>query len=122
MKTTTITLTDSARAVVVLNTRADKIVYSAYISEHGVTLDTVGEHVQALAALAVEMRAVDGDDKAAVKCFKNRVRNGLNRHLGKESAESKKSDKYLTAEALKAESLAAVIEKATAEWNAANNK
>lgn len=121
-KTTTITLTDSARAVVILNTKADRIVYSAYITEHGVTLDTVSEHVQALAALAVDMRAVDGEDKMAVKCFKNRVRNGLNRNLGKEAGESKKSDKFVTAEGLKAESWDAFVAKAKAEWDAANSK
>lgn len=82
-KSITISLTDSARAVVTLETKGSRIVYSRYISDHGVTLDTVGEHVAALAELAVSLRAVDGDDKPAVKNFKNKVRNGLNSNLGK---------------------------------------
>lgn len=82
-KSITISLTNSARAVVTHATRGERIVYSTYIADHDVTLDTVGEHVQSLAALAVKMHAIPADDKVALKNFKNKVRNGLNTHLGK---------------------------------------
>lgn len=89
-KSFTVSLTDSARAIVTFATNGERIVYSRYVADSGVTLDTVGEHVAALAALAVEMKATDSDgvtlladDKDALKRFKNKIRNGLNTHLGK---------------------------------------
>lgn len=121
-KTFTLSLSDAAKAVVRFETDGDKIVYSNYIEAHGVTLDTVGEHVAALADLAVEMKRIDPTDKAEIKRFKNKVRNGLNYRLGKVSEKSGTSDKYVTAEGLKAESWDAFITKARAEWDAANNK
>ena len=119
-KTLSIALSDSAKAVVTLETRGAKIVYANYVTENGVTLDNVGDHVAALADLAVEMKALDADDKVDVKRFKNRVRNGLNYALGKESGSGGKSDKYITAEGLKAESWDVFVKKAYAEWTAAN--
>ena len=82
-KSITIALSNSARAVVDHATRAERIVYSTFISDHGVTLDTVGEHVAALAELAIDMKRIAADDKAEIKRFKNKIRNGLNTHLGK---------------------------------------
>lgn len=120
-KSFSVTLSNSARAVVTYATKGERVVYGAYIADHGVTLDTVAEHVQSLASLAVEMKAVDGEDKEDVKRFKNKVRNGLNRTLGKPDNEgSNKSGKYVTAEGLKAESWDDFVLKARAEWVAAN--
>lgn len=113
-KSLTINLTNSAAAVVTLASKADKIVYSAYIAEHDVTLDTVSDHVATLADLAVSMKAVNAEDKDAMKCFKNRVRNGLNRNLGKGKAESTSPTALITA--LGATS---TLEEVTAAWHAA---
>lgn len=122
-KSVSINLEDSAKAVVRLEGPVKKIVYSRYIADHGVTLETVPEHVQSLAALAIELDEVDPDDKVALKGLKTRFRNGLNSNLGKVSpSKSGKSDKYVTAEGLKAESWEAFVAKAKAEWDAANNK
>lgn len=119
-KTLTITLTDSARAVVVHATKGERIIYSNYVAEHGVTLDTVSDHVASLTDLAVSLKMLDADDKADVKRFKNRVRNGLNYTLGKDSSKSGTSDKFVTAEGLKAETWEVFVTKARAEWVAAN--
>lgn len=122
VKSVSINLEDSARAVVKLESRGKKIIYSRYIADHGVTLETVSEHVQSLAALAIELDEIDPNDKAALKAFKTRVRNGLNTNLGKTVPSKTPSGKYITAEGLKAESWEAFVEKAKAEWEAANNK
>jgi len=122
----TINLSDSARAVVRLATSADKVVYSAYIAEHNVTVDTVGEHVASLADLAVSLYSaktglgVDPADKVALKNFKNKVRNGLNTNLGKVVPSKGQSGKYVTAEGLKDESREAFMAKCLAEYDAAH--
>lgn len=82
-KSISISLSNSARAIVRLHTDGEKIVYSAYISDHGVTLDTVSDHVASLRDLAVTMNRIDAADKVALKRFSDKVRNGLNTHLGK---------------------------------------
>lgn len=121
-KTLTISLTDSARAVITHARKAERIVYSAYIADHSVTLETVSEHVKALTEMAATMEPFA--DKKDQKRFTDKIRNGLNTHLGKvvPSKEANKSGKYVTAEGLKAESWEAFVEKAKAEWTAANEK
>lgn len=121
-KSFSVSLSNSARAVVTYATKGDRLVYGNYIAEHGVTLDNVSEHVAALAALAIDLKAIDANDKYEVKCFKNKIRNGLNSNLGKTPKGGGSSDKYVTAEGLKADSWEAFVTKARAEWMAANNK
>lgn len=113
-KSLTITLSNSAAAVVALETRGNKVVYSRYISDHGVTLDTVSDHVAALADLAISSKVLDGDDKVAVKGFKNRVRNGLNSNLGKVSPSKVEPTALITTLGAKA-----TLAEVTAAWKAA---
>lgn len=82
----TITDLKSARAVVAYETTRNKVVYDKYIAANAVTLDNVSDHVKALQALAFpefDPKTADDAEKYARKSFGNRVRNGLNTHLGK---------------------------------------
>lgn len=85
-----ITDSKSARALVKYERDRSKVVYSEYIAANAVTLDTVSEHVAALAEMAypgVDPRTAPEDVKAERKGFMNRVRNGLNYRLGKAEAD-----------------------------------
>ena len=76
----------SARAVVTYETTRNKVVYDKYIAANAVTLDNVSDHVKALQALAFptfDAKTATDEEKYARKAFGNRVRNGLNTHLGK---------------------------------------
>ena len=76
----------SARAVVAYETTRNKVVYSKYIEANEVTLDNVSAHVAALQGLAFpkfDAKSATDEEKYARKSFGNRVRNGLNTHLGK---------------------------------------
>ena len=84
--TNTITDLKSARAVVAYETTRNKVVYDKYIAANAVTLENVSDHVKALQALAFpkfDPKTADDAEKYARKSFGNRVRNGLNTHLGK---------------------------------------
>lgn len=122
-----ITDVKTAKAVVRHEKGRNKIVYSDYIAANGVTVDTITEHARALRELAYpNVKPSSRADRDTVEykanAFWTRVRNGLNDNLGVSKKKSGKSDKYVTAEGLKAESWEAFIEKARAEWDAANNK
>lgn len=55
--------------------------YAAYVAEMNVTLDTVADHVAAFRdAFKASNKNATGDD---VKAYATKVRNGLNRTLGK---------------------------------------
>ena len=76
----------TAKAVVNYELTRNKVVYSDYITANEVTLDNVSSHVAALQGLAFpdfDSKTADDDAKYARKAFGNRVRNGLNTHLGK---------------------------------------
>ena len=75
----------SAAALVRYERDRSRIVYAEYIAANDVTLETVSEHVKALAELAFPDFTPDASDdvKAERKGFMNRVRNGLNHRLGK---------------------------------------
>jgi hypothetical protein len=76
----------SARAVVAYETTRNKVVYDKYIAANEVTLDNVSAHVAALQGLAFpnfDAKTATDEEKYARKSFGNRVRNGLNTHLGK---------------------------------------
>lgn len=76
----------SARAVVAYETTRNKVVYAKYIAANEVTLDNVSAHVLALQGLAFpdfDKATATDEEKYARKSFGNRVRNGLNTHLGK---------------------------------------
>lgn len=80
--------TDRKTAVALVKYERDRnrVVYPEYIAANGVTLDNVGEHVAALQALAFpdfDPKTADDEAKYVRKTFGNRVRNGLNFHLGK---------------------------------------
>lgn len=95
-KTETLTLTaDDATAKAVVSmangdlTRDAKRenVYSAYVAEHNVTLDTVKVHVKALTELAYPGVKPSNKDDATprqhkAKNFQNKIRNGLNYAIG----------------------------------------
>lgn len=76
----------SARAVVAYETTRNKVVYAKYIAANEVTLENVSAHVAALQGLAFpkfDAKTATDEEKYARKSFGNRVRNGLNTHLGK---------------------------------------
>lgn len=87
--------------------------YDKYISEHGVTVETVGEHVKALADLSESIRPFAADGRDSRKNFCNTVRNGLNTHLGK-VVPSKSATALLTSLGVKA-----TLEQVTSAWHAA---
>lgn len=100
-----------------------RVVYTDYIAEHGVTLDTVGAHVAALQSLAFpkfDSKTATDADKMARKYFGNTVRNGLNYTLGKGKFETSASDKFATALALKCDDRDAAVAKFLSEWDAAH--
>lgn len=81
-------ITDRKTAVALVKYERDrnKVVYPEYIAANAVTVDTVSAHVAALQALAFptfDPKTADDEDKYVRKTFGNRVRNGLNFHLGK---------------------------------------
>ena len=118
-----ITDAKSAQSIVRYVRDRGTVVYVEYIEKNGVTADTVSAHVAALAALAFPKYDKDtatDEDKKTRKYFMNTVRNGLNYYVGADSNKSNKSDKYVTAEGLKAETWEAFVTKARAEWVAAN--
>lgn len=122
-----ITDVKTAKAIVRHEKGRNRIVYSDYIAANGVTEDTVADHAKALMALAYpgvkpSSRADRDSKEYAANAFRTRVRNGLNDNLGVDKKSAGKSDKYVTAEGLKAESWEAFVTKAKAEWDAANNK
>lgn len=117
--------TTTAAAVVRYVKRGAKVVYPAYVEANGVTIENVAEHVAALRELAypgikASGRAERGTPERMAKNFADSVRLGLRTALDDRPTDRKVSGKYLTAEALKDESLEQVIEKARAEWLAAN--
>jgi hypothetical protein len=132
--TNTITDLKSARAVVAYETTRNKVVYDKYIAANGVTLETVSAHVKALQELAFpdfDAKTADDETKYARKSFGNRVRNGLNTHLGKvvpskreettdaeetatDGEESAESAPTATVEATPAQSLALALQAAQA--------
>lgn len=118
-----ITLTDNAVKIVKADVAAfkrDGKRYADYIAEMNVTLDTVADHVAMFRnAYKAANKNATGDE---IKAYATKVRNGLNHNLGKKSSKGGTSDKYVTAEGLKAESWDAFIVKARAEWDAANNQ
>lgn len=81
----TITDVKTARALVKFERDRNTVVYAEYIAANAVTLETVSDHVKALAELAFPGFTPDSTDeeKAERKAFMNRVRNGLNHRLGK---------------------------------------
>jgi hypothetical protein len=117
--TSIITDIKSAKSLVTYVKR-DAKVYTSYIEANGVTLDTVKEHVDALADLAYPGVKADGRADKGTKSylkhtFKAQVRNGLNRNLGKES---EKSEATALITALGAKS---TKEEVLAAWEAAQN-
>lgn len=79
-----IILTDAAAALVKADVSAfkrDGKRYSDYISEMGVTLETVSDHVAIFrSAFKAATPKADGEQ---VKAYATKVRNGLNYNLGK---------------------------------------
>jgi hypothetical protein len=123
----------SARAVVAYETTRNKVVYAKYIAANQVTLDNVSAHVAALQGLAFpkfDAKTATDEEKYARKSFGNRVRNGLNTHLGKvvpskreetadtetatDAEESAESAPAATVEATPAQSLAFALQAAQA--------
>lgn len=121
--------TESAAAVVTMvknQIKNETGKYGAYVEKNNVTAENIAEHVKALREQAypgikADGRAEMGTPERNAKKFADKVRLGLRTAVG-DSPESRKSDKYVTAEGLKAESWEAFVAKAKAEWMAANDK
>lgn len=121
--------TESAAAVVTMvknQIKNETGKYGAYVEKNNVTAENVAEHVaalreQAYPGIKASGRAEQGTPERNAKKFADKVRLGLRTAVG-DSPESRKSDKYVTAEGLKAESWEAFVAKAKAEWMAANDK
>lgn len=101
--------------------------YAEYVATNEVTADNVADHVKALRELAfpgikADGRAEIGTPERDAKRFADRVRLGLRTAIGDAPADRAKSDKFVTAEGLKAESWEQFMLKAKAEWDAANEK
>lgn len=79
-----------AVALVDLVRNKEKLRYADYIRDNGVTLDTVPDHVQALANLANDIRK--WEDGAERKAFCNKVRGGLKHHLAPKAEETAESE------------------------------
>lgn len=138
----TINLTAAALVIVkadVSSARKDGLRYAEYVAEMSVTLSTVADHVGAfrdeykratatalktaqrkaakdgnaenLAALAIAESNASGD---AVKAYATKVRNGLNRTLGKGSGDKSEPTALITTLGK-----AATLEQVTAAWKAA---
>ena len=70
--------------------------YAAYVAEMDVTLETVADHVAAFRAqFKASNPKADGD---AVKAYATKVRNGLNRTLGKSTSKADRAGWFLTTE------------------------
>ena len=70
--------------------------YASYVTEMDVTLETVADHVAAFRnAFKASNPKADGD---TVKAYATKVRNGLNRQLGKSTEKKDPSGFYLTTE------------------------
>lgn len=110
---TEITLTAAATDLIkadVSSFKADGKRYAAYVAEMNVTLDTVADHVAMFRTAFKSARGnkdVTGD---GVKAYATKVRNGLNRQLGK-STEKAESTALITALGA-----AATLEEVTAAW------
>lgn len=115
----------SALALVdfVVNNPDEGLVYADYIEENAVTLENVSKHVAALLKItwANGTKGLTDNEKAARKSAYNKYNNGFRYNLGQSSKIKGKSDKYVTAEGLKAGSWDDFVAKARAEWNAAND-
>ena len=130
--TTTTIITDSATATAVVTMVKNQIKnengkYAAYVKANDVTAENVADHVKALREQAypgikADGRAEQGTSERNAKKFADKVRLGLRSAIGDAPADRAKSDKFVTAEGLKAESWEQFVAKAKAEWDAANNK
>lgn len=97
--TTTITDPTTAEALVTMvknQMKQDKIRYSAYVRENGVTVDNVADHVKALREMAfpgikADGRAEFGTPERDAKRFADKVRLGLRTHIG-DAPEDRKAD------------------------------
>lgn len=119
---------ETARAVVVMvknQIRNETGKYAAYVEANGVTPENVSDHVKALREQAypgvkASGRAEIGTPERDAKRFADKVRLGLRNAVGDSPKNRSESDKYVTAAGLRAESWEAFVEKARAEWTAAN--
>lgn len=116
----------AAQQIIRAEGRLDTL-YSTYVDTYGVTLDTVAEHAAGIVAVKFpDVKPSSRADKDTAEyrahVLRSKIRNGLNRALGKQPKEAEQSEKYATALALKDSSLEAVLAKVKAEWTAANTK
>lgn len=111
----TIVLTPAAVKIVksdVTAFKTDGKRYASYIAEMDVTLDTVADHVAAFRdAFKASNPKADGD---TVKAYATKVRNGLNRTLGKSSGDKTEPTALVTSLGVKSS-----LEDVVAAWKAA---
>lgn len=104
--TPAIVLTDAAAALVKSDVTAfnkDRKRYSDYVAEMNVTADTVAAHVAIFRDAFKGASKKNADDKAAIKAYATKVRNGLNYWVGKaDTDEDDKPVNYLTTDGLAA--------------------
>lgn len=96
-----INLTDKAASIVkadVSSFKSDKVRYADYAAEMGVTLETVAAHVAIFREAFKSSRGNKNVSADEVKAYATKVRNGLNRTLGKSTTVADRQHYYLTTE------------------------
>lgn len=112
---TELVISQVARDIIIADVRADKrevMRHAAYCRETGLALADVAAHVALFREEYKRLnKNADGD---AVKAYATKVRNGLNRALGKTSGEAKEATALITSLGV-----ASTLEEVTAAWRAA---
>lgn len=101
--TSTITLTDTATALIKADVAAftkDKKRYADYVVEMEVTAETVADHVAMFREAFKAASKKNAGDKIAIKAYATKVRNGLNYWVGKALTDDTEDQpvNYLTAD------------------------